>query len=112
MLYICKPCDAYVSVHKGTQRSLGRLANKELRQAKKDAHYYFDQIAKTNLINKIWPEYIPNVSNRTKAYTWLSKMMDKPKDFTHIGMFDVSECNTVITICKKALLNLQSCKTQ
>ena len=31
MIYICKPCDAYVGVHKGTDKALGRLANKELR---------------------------------------------------------------------------------
>lgn len=100
MIYICKPCDAYVGVHKGTDKSLGRLANKELREAKKEAHYYFDQIARTELINKIWKEYIPNLGNRNKAYLWLSKQMNIPKEYCHIGMFDVAECKKVVEICK------------
>lgn len=52
MIYLCRDCRAYVGVHKGTDLALGRLANAELREAKKEAHFYFDQIAKTNLINK------------------------------------------------------------
>jgi len=46
----CKPCDAYVGCHEagngqgdGT-KPLGRLANAELRKAKKDAHYAFDRL--------------------------------------------------------------------
>lgn len=100
MIYACRPCDAYVGVHKGTNKALGRLANYELRQAKKEAHYYFDQIAKTSLINKIWKEYIPNLGNRNKAYLWLSKKMNIPKEHCHIGMFDVAECKKVVEICR------------
>jgi len=100
MIYLCSPCDAYVGVHKGTDKSLGILANKELREAKKEAHYYFDQIAKTGLINKIWKEYIPNLGNRNKAYLWLSKQMNIPKEYCHIGMFDVAECKKVVEICR------------
>ena len=46
MIYICKPCDAYCGVHKGTDNALGRLANAELRYWKKEAHKYFDVIWK------------------------------------------------------------------
>jgi hypothetical protein len=100
MIYICKPCDAYVGVHKGTDNALGRLSNKELREAKKEAHFYFDQIAKTGLINKIWKEFIPNLGNRNKAYLWLSKQMNIDKEFCHIGMFDVKQCKQVVQICR------------
>ena len=34
MIYLCRPCDAYVGVHDGTAKPLGRLANAELRAAK------------------------------------------------------------------------------
>ena len=44
MIYLCKRCDAYVGVHRGTAKSLGRLANKTLRHWKKEAHRYFDNI--------------------------------------------------------------------
>lgn len=100
MIYACLPCDAWVGVHKGTSDALGRLANKELREAKKEAHFYFDKISKTSLINKIWREYIPNISNRRKAYLWLSKKMSMDPSLCHIGMFDVEDCKKVVEICK------------
>lgn len=37
-IYYCEhypKCDAYVGTHKGTTKSLGRLANKELREKRK-----------------------------------------------------------------------------
>lgn len=94
MIYLCRDCRTYVGVHKGTDQALGCLANAELRKAKKEAHFYFDQIAKTNLINKIWKKYIPNTSNRNKAYLWLSIQV------CHIGMFDVENCKRVVELCK------------
>lgn len=100
MIYLCKPCNAYCGVHQGTDKSLGRLANKELREAKKEAHFYFDQIARTGLINKIWKEFIPEISNRNKAYLWLSNQIGIEKENCHIGMFDVEQCKKVIEICK------------
>lgn len=103
MIYICKPCDAYVGVHKGTDKALGRLANKELREAKKRAHYYFDQIAKTSLINKIWRKWIPNISNRNKAYKWLAIQLNMDEEFCHIGMMDVQQCDKVVEVCKPFL---------
>lgn len=93
-------CMAYVGVHKGTDRALGRLANTELREAKKEAHFYFDQIAKTNLINKIWKKHIPNTSNRNKAYLWLSIQLGIPHEVCHIGMFGVEDCKRVVDLCK------------
>ena len=103
MIYICKPCDAYVGVHKETDKALGRLANKELREAKKQAHYYFDQIAKTSLINKIWNKWIPNISNRNKAYKWLAIQLNMDEEFCHIGMMDIEQCNKVVEVCKPFL---------
>lgn len=102
MIYLCKPCDAYCGVHKegeNKDKALGRLANKELREAKKQAHFYFDQIARTGLINKIWKEFIPEISNRNKAYLWLSKQTGIEKELCHIGMMDVEQCKKVVEIC-------------
>ena len=93
MIYYCKPCDAYCGVHKdniGT-RSLGRLANYELRQAKKEAHHYFDQIWKSGIMK------------RTEAYKWLSETLGTDKDYTHIGMFSVETCKEVVEVSKKML---------
>lgn len=105
MIYICKPCNAYVGVHKDTDKALGRLANRELRNAKIEAHLYFDKIAKTGMINKIWKVFIPNISNRNKAYRWLSLQTGIPEEYCHIGMMDLKQCLSVVDICKRELLS-------
>lgn len=89
MIYICKPCDAIVGVHKGTDNALGRLANRELRSLKKEAHANFDPIWKTKKMD------------RSQAYKWLSQQLELPPQYTHIGMFSEKTCKRVITICKK-----------
>jgi hypothetical protein len=103
MIYICKPCNAYVGVHKGTSTALGRLANKELREAKKQAHHYFNKIYQTGIIVTILEKPLPQVKSRTAAYMWLSKEMGVDRKYCHIGMFDIEQCNKVIALCKKAL---------
>jgi hypothetical protein len=49
--WLCKPCDAYVGCQTPTRYNgfshcepLGRLADKQLRRAKSDAHKVFDEI--------------------------------------------------------------------
>lgn len=64
--YQCLPCKAYVGCHPGTQNSLGRLANGELRKWKNAAHVSFDAIWKRGLMG------------RTKAYRLLAEKMDIP----------------------------------
>ncbi|MCY7484311.1 zinc-finger-containing protein [Paenibacillus alvei] len=88
MIYLCSPCDAYVGVHRGTDKPLGRLANKQLREYKKAAHAAFDPLWKSG-------EFY-----RQQAYAWLSKQMGLPRYQTHIGMFDVEQCKRVIEICR------------
>ena len=89
----CAPCDAYVGCHKdgngygdGT-RPLGRLADAELRSAKKAAHAAFDSIWQGGKMK------------RGEAYAWLSKQLGIPAERTHIGEMDVAECRRVSEIC-------------
>lgn len=91
MMYLCRNCMAYVGVHKGTDKPLGRLANAELRKWKKNAHAAFDPL---------W-QYGPFKHRRKAAYRWLAKQMGLPVDQTHIGMFDVGQCKQVIEIVRK-----------
>jgi hypothetical protein len=105
MIYLCRSCNAYVGVHKGTDQALGRLANAELRKAKMEAHYWFDQIARTKVINEVWPVFIKGASNRSKSYLWLSKHLGISVDKCHIGMFDVEMCERVKEISKTAMQN-------
>lgn len=90
MIYLCRACNAYVGVHKGTDRPLGRLANAELRHWKKAAHAEFDPL---------W-QYGRFKGRRKAAYRWLSEKMGLPEDETHIGMFDIDRCKRVIEICR------------
>jgi hypothetical protein len=91
MIYLCKPCDAYVGCHKGTANALGRLANKELREYKKEAHKYFDML---------WKEF---GFKRKEAYIRLSEYLGLPIYYTHIGMFSVDTCKKVIEWSKEMI---------
>lgn len=91
MMWMCKPCDAYVGCHKYTEVALGRLANKGLREFKKKAHECFD---------KIWRS---KIMKRTEAYMWLSEQIGTPPEYTHMGMFGEDTCKLVIAICNKVL---------
>lgn len=93
MIYLCRcePSGAYVGVHKGTDKPLGRLANGQLRYWKKRAHDAFDPLWKYGKFKR----------RRNAAYAWLAEQMGLPVEKTHIGMFDVGQCKAVIQICRK-----------
>ena len=84
-------CDSYVGTHKEDGTALGRLANKLLRQHKKVAHDWFD---------RLWRE---QWYDRDEAYDWLSEQIGTPRDYTHIGMFNIKTCKKVIQVCTKYL---------
>lgn len=91
MIYICRPCDAYVGVHEGTTKPKGKLANLNLRRLRIRAHKEFDTIWKEG-------EY---KGRRNDAYTWLANKMNLKKQDTHIGMFNENQCRKVISIMRK-----------
>lgn len=88
MIYLCPDCGAYVGVHKGTDKPLGRLANSELRRWKQNAHNVFDPLWRCG----------PFRGRRNAAYAWLAQQMGLPVEKTHIGMFDVAQCKEAINI--------------
>lgn len=86
--YVCRPCGAWVGCHKGTDRALGRIADKNLRELKHNAHEAFDPI---------WKEgYLP----RSAAYEVLSVAFGLSPEQTHIGMFNEDMCRIVIKLSK------------
>lgn len=91
--YLCRNCRAFVGVHPGTDTPLGTLANEELRRYRKAAHFWFD---------KIWKSPT-RLTTRDKAYRWLSKELELPKEETHIGMFEKEQCEKVMEISQKRL---------
>lgn len=94
--YVCEPCGAWVGCHKGTDRALGRVANKELRRLKHQAHEAFDPLWKDG--------HLP----RKAAYEILSTAFRLPKEQTHIGMFDEELCRKVIRLSNIILKYIKS----
>ena len=74
-IYLCRNCMAYVGVHKGTDKPLGRLANAELRNWKKAAHAVFDPLWKYGRFR----------GHRNAAYAWLAQKMGLPLSLIHIS---------------------------
>lgn len=91
VFYQCAPCDAYVGCHPNTTVPLGRLANAELRAAKMKAHAAFDPIWQSKR------------KTRTEAYDWLSKKLGIVRQYCHIGMFNVEQCELVVVACREAV---------
>ena len=85
MVYLCKPCDAYVGCHNNTRKPLGTMANKETRLWRNKAHVVFD------------PMWKMGVLSRDEAYKRLSKKMGKE---THIAESDVETCKKIVEICQ------------
>jgi hypothetical protein len=87
--YRCKPCDAYVGCHPGTDKPLGRLADAQLRRCKSLVHLHFDNIWKSEKMS------------RSQAYTWLAQELGIKVEECHIGIFDMPMCQKAILVCLK-----------
>jgi hypothetical protein len=82
--WACDPCGAWVGVHPGTVRPLGRLANAELRRAKMRAHAAFDPLWRNGL------------TDRRSAYSLLAEELGISREACHVGYFDVPTCERVV----------------
>ena len=106
MIYLCRPCHAWVGVHKGTDKPLGRLANEELRTWKKKAHAAFDPLWQKKLEKRRRErgESYKKAFARGSGYKWLAEQLGIERKECHIGMFDVEICKRVVEICQPYLL--------
>lgn len=93
--YRCVACEAWVGCHAGTLTPLGRLAKKDLRDAKVRAHAVFDPLWKL----KHARENISKGHARRAAYRWLAQQLGIEPAKCHIGMFDVETCLRVVEVC-------------
>ena len=94
MLYVCRnypACDAYVRVQPGSNLPLGTMANGKLRAMRREAHHYFDQLYKRDIMSK------------DEAYLWLAEILAVPMSRAHIGMMGEYYCGLVIAESKKLL---------
>jgi len=84
------PAKAYVGVHRGTNIPLGRLADADLRNARRAAHAAFDPL---------WQRRADRgqqqILARTDEYRKLARALGIPARECHIGWFDVEQCERV-----------------
>lgn len=86
---------AWVGCHGGSYIPMGRLANKELREAKQAVHANFDWMYKLK-VSRGQKKH----EARGAAYKWLAEQMGiEPKD-CHIGMFSLEQCARALEILK------------
>ena len=86
-VYQCQNCNARVGCHKGTTKPLGNVANEVLRLKRMETHRIFDAFWKSRHMS------------RHNAYKWLSQQMRLPIEETHIGGFEMDQCQRVIELC-------------
>ncbi len=87
MLYVCArypACDAYVRTHPGTTIPVGEMANGQLRELRRTAHRYFDQLHQAGYMSK------------KEAYRWLAATISATLSQAHIGYLGEYYCRQVI----------------
>lgn len=80
-------CNAYVSAHRESHLPMGTLANKELREKRRQAHI---------ALNRLWEQ---GLMSRKEAYRWLQVQLGLPESEAHIGRFSEYRCEQVIALC-------------
>ena len=90
-LYQCQNCNARVGCHKGTTRPLGNVANEMLRLKRVETHQIFDTYWRRREMS------------RTQAYRALAAKLHLPESRTHIGGFEMDQCQKVIDLCRTEL---------
>ena len=102
MVWLCKPCDAYVGCHNNTKEPLGTMANRTTREARKKAHKAFDPSWKAKRGERLknypysWHKKIKCLDSRERrveAYKLLNKEFGYE---IHIGKSDVSMCERIV----------------
>lgn len=94
MFYQCiNDSNHYVGTYSNNIKSLGRLADSELRILRNKGHKIFDPLWKEKKVFK----------SQKEAYKWLSVKMDIPLEFTHFGMFTNDQCHKAISFCNEVL---------
>lgn len=98
-LWICRPCDAYVGCHGDSDIAKGSVADKALRDARQAAHKAFDPLWHA----KMRQTGCDKRAARDKAYQWLARCMDIPREKAHIAMLSLEQCQQVVELCEPYL---------
>lgn len=91
-VYVCArypACDAYVSAHRESRLPMGTLADRSLRQQRRQAHI---------ALNQLWER---GLMTRKEAYRWLQVQLGLPEAEAHIARFSGFRCQQVISLCRR-----------
>lgn len=88
--YLCRNCKASTGTHPDGS-ALGRLANREMKELKKECHALFDPIWRMEKVVK-----------RPELYSRLAKKMNIPKKNCHFGHFGVEELNQALVVLRQS----------
>ena len=91
LIWYCEPCDAYCGSDRVTGDGLGSVANKELRDLRKDAFEFFLKALK------------PGSFNRIDAMHYFAAQMGIPKKDFNIAWLREDGCREFIKIAKNLL---------
>lgn len=89
--YLCRDCDSYVGLHPFTNIPLGTLANKETRDARKNAKYHFEKLFKSGRMT------------RSEAYQALANKMKIDTGECHFGWFNIDQCKHAQILSREIL---------
>jgi len=93
-LWVCSnypKCDSYVSAHAHNKKPQGNLANKILREKRRETHIYLD---------RIWRK---GIMTRKETYNWMRFVLGITQEESHIAMLTLEQCNELIEKSKKTL---------
>lgn len=101
----CKPCNATVGCHDGTEKPKGTLAKPELKLARHRAHVAFDplwkQFRSAYAESSVGaPDNVLRRIARERAYDWLTYQMGA-NDQVHIGEMNLVQCAAIVDIIAK-----------
>lgn len=95
-LHLCRKCKAHVGCHAGSDKSMGTVATKPLRDLRHTAHQKFDSICAAKVL-----QGAKKRAAKAAGYNWLSKILGIDPVACHIGYFGIEECKKVIAACDK-----------
>lgn len=101
--WLCEPCDAWVGCYENsaTLKPVGRLANAELRAAKRAFHGAFDILWMVGYerLSRLNDGRVTKHDCISTAYKWLAAHMGINIKDCNLGLFDVAQCMQAKTIC-------------
>jgi hypothetical protein len=83
MIWLCRPCEAFVGCHKNTQKPLGTLARRDLRRLRIAAHGHIDPLWRSGRYR------------RKTVYRALARVFGRE---VHIGEADEETCRRILEL--------------